>query len=87
MLQSGAAAGRFVIIHIVPIKGMLAISIRNSYTGTVDVSDGTGLPISHNGAGHGYGMNSIKSFADKYGATFTWSTDNHIFTSKLLVRM
>ena len=87
VLQSGAAAGRFVIIHIVPIKGMLAISIRNSYTGTVDVSDGTGLPISHNGAGHGYGMNSIKSFADKYGATFTWSTDNHIFTSKLLVRM
>ncbi|MDD4526246.1 MAG: GHKL domain-containing protein [Lachnospiraceae bacterium] len=54
---------------------------------TICIADDTGLPMSHHGAGHGYGMNSIKSFADKYGATFTWSTDNHIFTSKLLIKM
>ena len=78
---------RFVNIHIVPIKGMLAISIRNSYSGAIAIADDTGLPMSHHGAGHGYGMNSINSFADKYGATFTWSTDNHIFTSKLLIKM
>lgn len=88
-----AAAGlpegqpRYVRIKICPVKQQLLVSVANPYAGELRFSEETGLPISGRGAGHGYGMQSVRFFAERCHAVFDCAAEDGIFSVRLLIPM
>lgn len=78
-------AERCVQIHAHRTKNRLILEVSNSFTGTLRFDPDTGLPLSANGEGHGYGLRSVIAFAQKYDAAFDYSTENHCFFARLLL--
>ncbi len=60
----------------------LAIGIYNTYEGTV-VIDESGLPVSRDDY-HGYGTQSIRLFAQKYGAVLDFDADGTWFKVRVV---
>jgi signal transduction histidine kinase len=80
-------ADRTVHIQCFPVKAQLLLEVSNPYAGTRAISRETGLPVSRRGVGHGYGLRSVRTFAEKNHAVFTYSTENQIFCVRLLAEM
>lgn len=78
---------RKVSVRIFPVKGQLILEITNTYTGKCEFSDVTGLPVSKKGAGHGFGLRSVKAFANKNHAIFQYSVEEGMFCVRLLMRL
>lgn len=75
-------------LKLYPIKNQLLLDISNTFNGNCKISPITGLPISKNGAGHGYGLRSVKAYAKKWDAVFEYSIEaNTIFKVKILTVM
>lgn len=66
-------------------KERLMIKVENSFTGTCRISDDTGLPLTSNGEGHGFGMRSIAAFAEKYKAFFQWKAEQGEFCVQIIL--
>ena len=81
------ANNKFISVSIVPVKGMLFLEVMNPYENEIEMSKDDGLPVSKAGEGHGYGMKSIASFAQKHGAEFECTTADHIFRVSIATRM
>lgn len=76
---------RKVQIRIKPVKSQLLVEVSNTFKGdTLKISKITGLPVSERGSEHGFGMKSIKAYADKYHAVFQYSVENGKFCVRLL---
>ncbi|MDD3368573.1 MAG: GHKL domain-containing protein [Lachnospiraceae bacterium] len=74
-----------VSIKIQRVKEQLVLNISNSYTGKIEFSNRTGLPVSFQpGSGHGYGLKSVQAFAKKDDAVFEYSFQNQFFMVKLI---
>lgn len=78
---------RYVSVKVCPVKGQLLIAVTNPYAGQITLSEETGLPRSARGAGHGYGLQSVRFFAERSGAVFDCDTENQIFSVRLLIPM
>ena len=79
---------RKVSIRIRPVKSQLLLEVGNTFEGgTCKISKVTGLPVSDRGAEHGFGMKSIKAYADKYHAVFQYSVENGKFCVRLLTEI
>ncbi|MEG1069214.1 MAG: GHKL domain-containing protein [Ruthenibacterium sp.] len=76
---------RNVQIHAHRTKGSLIVEVSNSYTDMLEFAPDTGLPLSHGGEGHGYGIRSVIAFAQKNDAIFDYSAENHCFFARLLL--
>ncbi|WP_455684987.1 sensor histidine kinase [Thomasclavelia sp.] len=75
-------------LKLYPIKNQLLLDISNTFDGNCKISPITGLPISKNGEGHGYGLRSVKAYAKKWDAIFEYSIEaNTIFHLKILTVM
>lgn len=75
-------------LKLYPIKNQLLLDISNTFDGNCKISPITGLPVSKNGEGHGYGMRSVRAYAEKWDAVFEYSIDaNNIFHLKILTTM
>lgn len=78
---------RKVVIRIFPIKDQLILEISNTFVGECKFSQTTGLPLSTKREKGGYGLRSVKAYANKYHAIFQYSIENSMFYVKLLLRM
>ncbi len=78
---------RKVKIQMFPVKGQLILGITNTFAGTCRFSKETGLPISDKGKNHGYGLRSVKAYAEKNHAIFQYSIESGCFCVRLLIDM
>ena len=63
----------------------LIIECVNSFEGKLKVDKKTGLPMSGRGTGHGFGMKSIKAFADYNGGLFDFGVENKKFYIRVMI--
>lgn len=62
----------------------LIIMVENGFVGTVDMKNG--LPVSQSEDKlHGYGVQSIKTIAERYKGLYNFETDGNIFRAKILL--
>ncbi len=61
------------------------LEIKNPCHETVRFSGKTGLPVSQQGDGHGYGMMSVQEFARKYNAHFDCFVEEQTFIVRILI--
>lgn len=76
---------RWVQVRVYPVKSQLLLSVVNPYAGEVSFDEETGLPRSAKGEGHGYGLQSVRFFADRVGAIFDCAAENGVFSVRLLL--
>lgn len=72
-------------IKIVYRKGMLIISIANSYNGTVHYENGEIVTTKKNKDEHGKGLSNIRKTAEKYNGLMKFTHNESIFTSEVLL--
>lgn len=72
-------------IKIVYIKGMLIISIANSYNGTVHYENGEIVTTKKNKDEHGKGLSNVRKTAEKYNGILKLSHNENVFTSEVLL--
>ena len=63
----------------------LLLEITNPCYKKIVFSEKSGLPISNQGEGHGYGMISIQEFVKKYNAEFDCYVENQKFIVRILI--
>lgn len=63
----------------------IIIESINTFEGKLKVDKKTGLPLSKRGSGHGFGMKSIKAFADYYGGLFDFGVENKKFYIRVMI--
>lgn len=76
-----------VKIRIFPVKEQLVLEIMNTFDGKCKISNVTGLPLSERGEEHGYGMRSVKAYANKHHAIFRYSIEDGLFCVRLLANV
>ena len=87
-VQAAAAMApdkRWVQVRVYPVKRQLLLSVVNPYTGQVEFSEDTGLPVSSRGEGHGFGLQSVRVFAERLGAIFDCTAEDGVFSTRLLL--
>lgn len=77
---------RKVSIRVFPFKAQYMLEVRNTYSGSIELSKETGLPISHGGQLHGYGLQSVQAYVDKSGAIMNLSYTEDEFCVQLLLK-
>ena len=76
---------RQVLIKIKPAKAQILLEVRNTFVeNSYKISKVTGLPLSERGTEHGFGMKSIKAYADKYHGLFQYSVEDGKFCVRLI---
>ena len=83
--QLPAGQERYVKVKICPVKQQLLIAVTNPYDGTLELSPETGLPRSAKGVGHGYGLQSVRFFAERSNAMFDCDTEDGVFSVRMLI--
>lgn len=79
---------RKVQLKLYPVKNQLLLDITNTFKDKYQFSPNTGLPLSKNGEGHGYGLRSVKAYTEKWDAIFDYTIENNsIFHLKILTVM
>ncbi len=82
---SKAEGEHWVSVHILPVKGQLRLEVRNTYAGEITISPQTGLPQTTQGEKHGFGLQSVQAFCERYKAVFHYTTEaDHVFRVTLL---
>lgn len=76
---------RCVSISAHGVKGQMMLEIKNTYTGKFEISSDTGLPVSTEGKGHGYGLKSVLAFARKHQAIFDYEIEDDTVSVRILV--
>lgn len=76
-----------VSIKVFPVKNQLLLEVTNTFVGEYEFSQVSGLPLSRKGEGHGYGLRSVKTFADKKNALFQCGVENGLFRVKLMTNI
>lgn len=80
-----AGQERYVNVKICPVKQQLLIAVTNPYAGVLELSPETGLPRSAKGVGHGYGLQSVRFFAERSNAMFDCDTEDGVFSVRMLI--
>ncbi len=63
-------ADRIVKVRIQPRKEQILLEIQNSYEGAIRISPETGLPVYNHRERHGFGLLSVKNYAEQQHALF-----------------
>ena len=72
-------------IKIVYKKGMLVISITNSYNGIVLYENGEIVTTKKNKDRHGKGLSNVRKAVEKYNGLLKFTHDENAFTSEVLL--
>ena len=78
---------RWINLKIYSVKKQLMIEIQNPFIGEIKQTNESGIYISLNGEGHGYGTKSIQAFIEKYDAIYENTINNQIFSVKILLQI
>jgi signal transduction histidine kinase len=76
---------RAVKVDMHMVKSQLSVLVENPYAGELAIDPRTGLPLSHGGEMHGYGLRSVQLFAEKSSSIFRYTSADHAFRVNLLV--
>lgn len=72
-------------IRVVYKKGMLVISISNSYNGIVLYENGEIVTTKKNRERHGKGLSNVRKAVEKYNGLLKFTHDENVFTSEILL--
>lgn len=72
-------------IKIIYRKGMLIISIANSYNGIVLYENGEIITTNKNKTEHGKGLSNVRKTVEKYNGLLKFTHNEHIFTVDVLL--
>lgn len=79
---------RQVLIKIKPVKSQILLEVSNTFVeNSYKISKVTGLPLSDRGTEHGFGMKSIKAYAEKHHGLFQYSVENGKFCVRLITEV
>lgn len=69
-------------------NNMFFIEIRNTFTGTLRLKDGSKMPLTSKGddTAHGFGMKNMQSCAEKYYGTLRWEADGREFLLEVMLQ-
>lgn len=81
--QEPAGCPRDIAVKGKPLGEQCLLEFSNTFTGTLELDKKTGLPRSQ-AEGHGYGLRSIASFAQKYQGAIDCQTKDGRFILRLL---
>jgi hypothetical protein len=78
---------RIVRFRIALIKEtQLSVKVTNPYAGVLTYNKRTGLPESHGGEGHGYGLRSVQLYAERNNGVFKYCAQGNQFVAEVLVK-
>ena len=75
----------FIEIKVFEYKSFLAISITNTYNGTIFAENGVLHMVKHNKSVHGFGTQIIHEICDKYNGSYRYDYDEELFTANVLL--
>lgn len=78
---------RYVRLKAHVVKKKIILEVQNSFETMPEISKKTGLPVSKQGDGHGYGMQSIQAFAEMNDALFDYTINDGEFSVRILVKI
>ncbi|MFV0465280.1 MAG: sensor histidine kinase [Lachnospiraceae bacterium] len=76
---------KYLYIGIKQMKGMLEITVRNSFDGTIREKEGSMLSRKRSYKMAGTGMERIQNLVDKYNGVMTIKADGFIFVTKIMI--
>lgn len=77
--------GKQVAVIIKPVKQQLFLEVSNPYRGTIILDPDEGLPRSSRGSDHGFGLKSVREFAELFGGVFDYEYDKQVFIARLTI--
>lgn len=76
---------RFLDFHMKNLQGLLVITLDNSFSHDIQMSNGKFLSSKTGCAG--IGTSSIKKIVEKYNGTVTYSHEKHVFHASVMLRL
>ncbi|MGM9592962.1 MAG: ATP-binding protein [Candidatus Onthomonas sp.] len=76
---------RIIAVNLFTKGDLLMLQIENYYTGSLQFKNGLPQTTKGNTDDHGFGMQSIRSTAEKYGGSITVHPENEIFLLRILI--
>ncbi len=76
---------RYLYIEMRLEKSMLFITVKNTYNGIINKSNGTMLSIKKDIENHGYGLKNIENVVEKYNGNFNISYNDNMFSVNILL--
>lgn len=76
---------RFLDFHMKSLQGLLVITLDNSFSHHIHISNGEFLSSKTGCAG--IGTASIKKIVEKYNGTIAYSHENHVFHASIMLRL
>ena len=70
---------RAISLTVKRMANMVVISEENYFSGELKIKDGLPITSKENKDNHGFGLKSMRRFAEKYGGTLTFSTEDERF--------
>ncbi len=79
----------FIRLSSVCRQNMLLITVENSYSGELSVTQGSVFPITtkSDSLAHGIGMHNIKAAAERYQGGVSWSGEKNVFSLTVMLRL
>ena len=75
---------RVIGVTVKQVFDFLSVNVYNYYSGSLVFADGLPVTTKSDKLYHGYGMKSVRMICAKYGGDLSVSTDNGVFTLKIL---
>jgi len=70
---------RVISLTVKRMANMVIISEENYFSGELKIKDGLPITSKEDKDNHGFGLKSMRRFAEKYGGTLTFSTEDERF--------
>ncbi len=84
--KTGGDQERFIYLLCFTASQKVAIRVENSFDGSLEMREGKlETTKEYEPDLHGYGMDSVRSIADKYHGSCTWETKGRKFTTNILL--
>lgn len=77
--------GAFISVQVSYEKGMLFITVENSYSGKLREWNGHFLTTKSNREQHGYGLHNIKKVLEPYHGIMEFEHTDHVFTVNIVM--
>lgn len=76
---------RFIHLSVRGTNQLLLIHVENWFEGKLELKDGLPATTKQDKEYHGYGMRSIQRIVEKYGGTFTVSSEDQLFQIDIMI--
>jgi len=85
LLMQVEESKRIINLHVKMVNDMLVIRENNYYVGELVFENGLPKTTKPDDRSHGFGMKSIRFICEKYGGSYTLSTDDGVFELNIVM--